>query len=295
MTTGSMDGIRVARLAHVGLRARDLSKQAEFYTDRWGLDAIDEHGSDMYLRAEGPDHHVLTLHGNAEAGLDHFAFEVEHPDDIDKMVDILGTRGIEIVTPPTQELEPGIKRAIRFKDPEGNVVELLAGVDRLKDPYGPRDVKPQALNHVVLFTKDRPKMEEFYGGLLGFKLSDVLADFMTFWRCNANHHSMAFVGAHGDQKGLHHAAFDMKDWEEFMRAVFYMGEKRVKRMWGPGRHLAGNNLFSYYFDPEGNVVEYTAEVEQITSEDYVPPVRPVIPDQWGSFPPGMPAPPETGF
>jgi hypothetical protein len=85
----------------------------------------------------------------------------------------------------------------------------------------------------------------------------------------------------------------MKDWEEFMRAVFYMGEKGVKRMWGPGRHLAGNNLFSYYFDPEGNVVEYTAEVEQITSDDYQVPVRPVIPDQWGSFPPGMPAPAQS--
>ena len=26
-----------------------------------------------------------------------------------------------------------------------------------------------------------------------------------------------------------------------MRAVFYMGERGVERMWGPGRHLAGNN------------------------------------------------------
>ncbi len=72
-------GIKVARLAHVGLRARDLGRQAEFYTDRWGLDPIDEHGSDLFLRAEGPDHHVLTLHQNEESGLDHFAFEVAHP------------------------------------------------------------------------------------------------------------------------------------------------------------------------------------------------------------------------
>ena len=62
-------------------------------------------------------------------------------------------------------------------------------------------------------------------------------------------------------------------------------EHGVKRMWGPGRHLAGNNLFSYYFDPEGNVVEYTTEVEQITNDDYVPPVRPMIADLWGSAPP----------
>ena len=36
-------------------------------------------------------------------------------------------------------------------------------------------------------------MEAFYGQTLGFKLSDTLADFMTFWRWNANHHSIAFI------------------------------------------------------------------------------------------------------
>jgi catechol-2,3-dioxygenase len=281
------DSIKVARLAHVGLRARDLGKQAEFYTDRWGLDAIDEHGNDVFLRADGPDHHVLTLHAGDEAGLDHFAFEVERSDDIDRAADIVSGLGLEIVVPPTQDLEPGVARALRFKDPEGNVVELISGVDQVRDQYGTRDVKPQALNHVVLATRDRAKMEQFYGGTLGFQLSDTLADFMTFWRCNANHHSIAFASARGDRTGLNHAAFDVKDWSDLMRAVFYMGERGVKRMWGPGRHLAGNNLFSYYFDPEGNVVEYTTEVEQIKNDDYVPPVRPLIPDQWGSLPPGM--------
>lgn len=285
MTT---NGIKVARLAHVGLHARDLSSQAEFYTDRWGLEPIDEHGQDVFLRGEGPDHHVLTLHaGDGGPGLDHFAFEVANPDDIDRAADLVSSQGLEIVVPPTPDLEPGGGRAVRFRDPEGNVVELISGVDQVRDPYGMREVKPQSLNHVVLYARDRPKMEQFYGGTLGFQLSDTLADFMTFWRCNANHHSIAFAAAHGDQTGLNHAAFDVKDWHDLMRAVFFMGERGVKRMWGPGRHLAGNNLFSYYFDPEGNVVEYTTEVEQITNDDYVPPVRPLIPDQWGSLPPGM--------
>jgi catechol-2,3-dioxygenase len=281
-------GIAVARLSHVGLRARDLDRQTAFYTDRWGLEPIDAHGQDMFLRAEGPDHHVLTLHAGAGPGLDHFAFEVAHPDDLDRAADAVTNLGLEVVTPPTADLEPGVARAIRFKDPEGNVVELVWGVDQVRDPYGRRDVKPQALNHVVLFTTDRPKMEQFYGGTLGFRLSDTLADFMTFWRCNANHHSIAFASPrNADQRGLNHAAFDVKDWKDLMRGVFFLGERGVKRMWGPGRHLAGNNLFSYYFDPEGNVVEYTTEVAQIKNDDYVPPVRPYIPDLWGSLPPGI--------
>ncbi len=280
--------IKLTKLSHVSLSAQDVDKQAEFYTARWGLEPIDSVSREVFLRADGPDHHVLTLR-NSEAGpgLDHFAFEVASTDDLDRAVDELSSHGVEIVTPPTQDLEPGVKKAVRFKDPDGNVVELVAGVDQVRDAYGSRDVKPTLLNHVVLNTRDRKPLEQFYGGLLGFKLSDTLADFMTFWRCNANHHSLAFAAARGDHLGLNHAAFELRDWTELMRGVFFLGEHGVKRMWGPGRHLAGNNLFSYYFDPEGNVVEYTTEVEQINNADYVPPVRPLIADQWGSRPPGL--------
>jgi catechol-2,3-dioxygenase len=33
--------VQVTKLAHVGLHARDLSRQAEFYNDKWGLGAVD--------------------------------------------------------------------------------------------------------------------------------------------------------------------------------------------------------------------------------------------------------------
>ena len=46
--------VRVIKLAHVGLHARDLSTQAEFYNDKWCLERVDEFGVDMYLHADGP-------------------------------------------------------------------------------------------------------------------------------------------------------------------------------------------------------------------------------------------------
>ena len=36
--------VTVTKLAHVGLRAKNLSNQAEFYNDRWGLEPVDAHG-----------------------------------------------------------------------------------------------------------------------------------------------------------------------------------------------------------------------------------------------------------
>ena len=272
--------VNVIKLAHVGLNAVDLSKQAEFYNDKWGLQPVDEFGREMFFRAEGPAHHVLTLHEHESAGLHHIALEVASPSDIDQAFDELSAAGVEVVTPPAQELEPGVAKAIRFTDPDGFLVELVAGVDRIDAPYGQRDVKPQDLNHVVLNVADAARAEAFYRDLLGFKLTDRFINGLSFWACDANHHSLAFGEARDGRASFHHAAFDMRDWEDWIKAVFYAGERGIPRVWGPGRHLFGNNLFSYYKDPEGNTIEYTAEVEQLTDPDRQVRVQEPFADQW---------------
>jgi catechol-2,3-dioxygenase len=274
--------VRVIKLAHVGLNAVDLGRQAEFYNDKWGLERIDEFGGEMFFRAEGPAHHVLTLHENQAAGMHHVALEVASTDDIDRAYDELQAAGVDVVTPPAQELEPGVKKAIRFKDPDGFLVELVAGVDPVGDAYGLRDVKPQDLNHVVLNVGDVDRSEVFYRDLLGFKMTDRFIGGLSFWACNANHHALAFGQARDGQAAFNHAAFEMKDRDEWLRAIYFAGEHGIKRVWGPGRHLFGNNLFSYYKDPEGNTVEYTAEVEQITDSARVPRVQEPFADVWQS-------------
>ena len=90
--------------------------------------------------------------------------------------------------------------------------------------------------------------------------------------------------------GLNHVAFTMAGWEAVMRASGRMVDAGFPIGWGPGRHGPGDNVFSYFVDPFGFVLEYTAEVEQV-GEDHVargpahwtwPPGRT---DQWGIAPP----------
>ena len=272
--------IKVNKLAHVGFHARDLSRQAEFYGDRWGLQTVDEFKGEMFFRAEQPDHHVLTLHEAEAPGMHHVALAVSTPAEVDQAYEELLAAGVEIVNPPSQDLAPGIGRALRFKDPDGFLVELVAGIDQIQDPFHREDVHLQALNHVVLNVSDVDRSEQFYGKTLGFRLTDRFINGLSFWACNANHHSLAFGSTRDGAPSFHHAAFDIPTWEDWMKAVYFAGERGIPRAWGPGRHLFGNNLFSYYKDPEGNTVEYTAEVEQITDHNRQPRVQEPIADQW---------------
>ena len=48
-----------------------------------------------------------------------------------------------------------------------------------------------------------------------------------------------------------------------MRGAGRMKQQGFNVEWGVGRHGPGDNIFSYFIEPNGFVTEYTAEVEQI--------------------------------
>ena len=83
----------------------------------------------------------------------------------------------------------------------------------------------------------------------------------------------------------------MPDLESVMRGGGRMKDAGFAIEWGPGRHGPGDNAFNYFVGPFGEVIEYTAEVQQVDESYRVggptdwtwPPGRV---DQWGiSTPP----------
>ncbi len=60
----------------------------------------------------------------------------------------------------------------------------------------------------------------------------------------------------------------------------------IERIWGPGKHLAGNNMFNYFLDPSGNTMEYTTALDVVDEDDVgVAPfsiAEPMVADQWGT-------------
>ena len=274
--------INVVRLAHVGLRVDNVDRSSEFYADRWGLDLAEEHEGHRYFRADSPDSHAVVLSEGAP-DLDHIAFVVESADDLRRAEDALGMRGLPVEIPTTRDLEPGVGAALRFRDPAGVLVELVTDLEVRTDGYGTRDVKPLGLDHVVLRVPNYGASREFYENVLGFRLSDETENLMAFMRCNANHHSLALIRSEDPAPSMHHTAFTVEDWTALANGVKVLGDAGISRVWGPGRHGPGNNLFSYFFDPDQHIVEYTCEVMRVDDSTWVPRVWPRgRPEQWGT-------------
>jgi len=111
---------------------------------------------------------------------------------------------------------------------------------------------------------------------------------MGFLRTNDDHHSIVLADA--EVNTLNHVSFNHAHYDEMMRAGGKMCDAGFEIGWGPGRHGPGDNVFFYFVDPFGFVIEHTAEVLQVDDSypfrgpsDWVWPEGRT--DQWGICPP----------
>jgi hypothetical protein len=118
----------------------------------------------------------------------------------------------------------------------------------------------------VLNSAEVEKQTAFFVDVLGFKWSDSTF-MMDFVRCCSDHHSVAF--ARGNGPSLNHMAYEMPNVDGLMRGAGRLRQNGFEIAWGVGRHGPGNNIFSYFIEPNGFVAEYTTEVDQV-DDSYEP-------------------------
>ena len=53
-----------------------------------------------------------------------------------------------------------------------------------------------------------------------------------------------------------------------MRGAGRMKRNGYEIEWGVGRHGPGNNIFTYFVEPNGFVTEYTTGMEQVENDNY---------------------------
>lgn len=240
----------------------------------------------VYLRATGRDPHVLVLHPSAAADLLSVTFRTSSLEDLPRLTAAVSAAGGSLVREIAPVEEPGGGTAVTVETPEGYVLRFIHG-DAVHAAGECRRDFPFRLSHVNLNCADIAATRRLFEQALGFKLTDR-SKAMAFLRCNDDHH--AVVLADSGVNGLNHIAFMMPDLESVMRGAGRMIDHGYPIGWGLGRHGPGNNIFAYFLDPFGIVIEYTAEVLQVDDsyvvrgpEDWTwPPGRT---DQWGIAPP----------
>jgi len=258
---------RLRGLRHVGLRTSAFEESVQFYSGPWGLELVERTDTTAYLRASGPEHHVLELHASAQNGLHHLGFAAATPQEVDDCAAWVRAEGAQVVEDPRRGDRPGGGYAFRFLDFENRVIEVSAEVFAVPERERSNPV-PRKVAHCVLNTVDIDTAVASYTRLLGLRVSDWSEHKMVFLRSNADHHVIAF-NQH-DWAAPNHVAYEVSSLDAFMRSMGRLKVSGHETSWGPGRHGPGDNAFAYYIDPAGLVPEVTAEVMQIDEETWMP-------------------------
>ncbi|MDQ0382870.1 VOC family protein [Amycolatopsis thermophila] len=281
----------ITHLRHVDIAVPDLARQRDFFTGTWGLTEAHRDSDLAYLAAEGsPEQYVVRLREAPEKRIDLIAFGAATVADVDALAGRLATSGVKLIREPGLLQTPGGGYGFRFFDNEGRTIEISTGVAvREHRRIEEGESIPVRLSHVVINSADPEGTRAFYEKHLGFRLSDILmhpriGEVMYFMRINSWHHSLAI--ARGPHPSLHHASFEMRGLDEYMRGTGRLLRAGIEKIWGPGRHMPGNNTFSYFLDPHGNTLEYTTELEIIDEDTWHPHSydfsNPEVSDQWGT-------------
>lgn len=284
----------MARFPISGLRSVDVTVSdpgaaTAFYTEVWGLTIAEQAGDSVWLRGTGTDPHILALHKGDAATIRSMTFRAAHDSDIDAVCAAMVVNGATSLHPARAANHHGGGRIAAVRDPRGRVIRLVQD-DRLAPALPSAPDLPERLAHVNFNSDDVDRDARFFTDALGFVLTDR-SKMMAFVRTNDDHHSIVIADA--PVNTLNHIAFQMPSWEGVMRAAGRMVDHQFPIGWGPGRHGPGDNVFTYFVDPFGFVIEYTAEVLQVDDGYRVGAPgdwtwAPGRSDQWGIAPPKTP-------
>jgi catechol 2,3-dioxygenase-like lactoylglutathione lyase family enzyme len=279
--------MNVTHLRHIAVVTPDRAASHAFFRDAWGLRDVAHDAGATYLATQSPERFQLALLDGPQRRIERIAFALATRDDVDAAARELAARGAEIVMTPRELTTPGGGYGVAFLDPDRRCIELSAGVADGEAATAP--ATPVQLAHIVVNTPDIDRATAFYTDVLGLRISDWSEHVMSFLRCNAEHHAIAFNAA--PHASYNHTSWTMASIDELMRAQGRVRGAGTPLMWGTGRHGPGHQVFNYFIEPSGYVVESIADGDRIDDEAAWEPqvwVRaPQFMDLWGtSGPPG---------
>jgi catechol 2,3-dioxygenase-like lactoylglutathione lyase family enzyme len=272
MINAKVSGVRSSELG-----VTDLKRSAAFYNHIWGLEPVSTEGDTIHLRANGSEHHIVTLRERPRAGLLGVHFAASDRGAVDALHAKAKAFGVTITSAPGDlPASAGGGYGFGFRSPEGHSLNISSDVASQPNVVSDRS-KPVKLSHIVLNSAKIADETKFFIDVLGFKWSDS-TQMMDFVRCCSDHHSIAV--ARGSGPNLNHMAFEMDNIDGLMRGAGRMKHHGFNIEWGVGRHGPGDNVFSYFVEPNGFVVEYTTEIQQVDESTYMPNNA----EYWANFP-----------
>jgi catechol 2,3-dioxygenase len=252
----------ITRIGHVAFTVSDLERSVAFAQEVIGLRLETRGDGAAYLTSNRRHHQLRLVQGDAHA-CSSIGLDVADAAALDALAERAEAAGL--ITETDREHHPGIERTLWIDVPDGPTFEVCAGVAAVSDAaYPVHGVRPKKLGHVTLAAADTAALEGVLTDVLGFRVSDRIGGVLAWLRCNTDHHGIGVVSS--ESPGVNHYAFELEGWGAFSALADHVIQHDVRLIWGPGRHGPGENLFCYYEDADGSMVECFSDILKVEDE-----------------------------
>jgi len=272
---------KVTGLAWLEFDKPDLSRAAAF-ARAFGFQTIATRDDELLLRGTEAGAPCVIIRRGPETRFRGLAFRSADESDLSRLANKTGAA-------PVRLPESIGGQSVSLVDPVGNAVKVVAGLNELpalpdQSPHvynaghhlirtnttqrPPREpARVQRLGHVVLSSTRYLETLNWYLDHFGLIVSDFLyypgqrhrGPTMSFIRCDlgsipSDHHTLAMALGPADR--YVHSAYQVSDLDALAAGGEHLREQGYFRSWGIGRHIQGSQIFDYWRDPDGFLVEH---------------------------------------
>jgi catechol 2,3-dioxygenase-like lactoylglutathione lyase family enzyme len=276
--------IKVHDIAWLEFEKPDLDR-AEAFAGAFGFATALRTSTELQLRGSDPGAPCVILRKGPRTKFSGIAFRAADEVDVLRLAEATATKARAL-----PESIGGL--GVALVDPSGFPVRVVAGTCQLPElthqavhtynlghdvtrinaaqrpPRAPATV--QRLGHVVLQSTRYLAALNWYLDNLGMIVSDFLfyekqrsrGPVMSFIRCDrggtpTDHHTLAM--ALGPANRYLHSAYQVSDLDAIAAGGEHLKDAGYQRSWGIGRHIQGSQIFDYWRDPDGFLVEHFAD------------------------------------
>ncbi|MCJ1297874.1 hypothetical protein MMC08_000662 [Hypocenomyce scalaris] len=300
----SMDSaaqIRIMKLVFMRYQHPDLQEITTFLRD-FGLTVVKKTETEAWYRGYGADQYVYYIRKGPREFLGG-AFAVESFEELEKATRIPGA---QVIGNGIEEMKdaPGGGHIVTVTDPEGFPISLIYGQapaqaqsmpekiilnDEIDKPrarkfqrFSPGPAAVHKLGHYGLVVYDFEKQFSFYTKNFNLMPSNMLyipgadgkpqnvAMFAHIDRGQelVDHHSIFLVSLPPDatKPHVHHCSFEIHDFDTQALGHDWLTRKGYKSAWGLGRHIIGSQIFDYWWDPNGFMVEHYIDGDVVNQD-----------------------------
>ncbi len=256
----SSTAVTVSKLGYVGFQTQDVERLVDYYTQILDLVVVESSPEQVFLTT-GFDHHCVVINKGDTTARTSVGYEVwQELGDAQRR---LKEAGYDVER--RSDIAPATPDVLLLREPDTATPLHLYQAQEGSGVHGYTPLRPTKLGHIAAFAPDLASMQGFYQDLLGFRWSDTIGDFFVFLRCNSDHHAANFMES-TTHRGMHHIAYEMRDLSHLQTMLDHLAAHSYRLEWGPGRHGAGHNVFTYHHDPDGNLVELFTQIDVIHDE-----------------------------